>query len=341
MKPLEIRTPEDAIAAVPYMLGFHPSDSIVCVGFDGPESTCAIRQDLPRTDCRAAEVLAGNGFRRALLLGYGPAAEVAEAAGRLHTALTEAGLQVLDMLHVTGGRWRSLACADQDCCPPEGRRYDSSASRVAAEATLAGHVALAGRAELARTIAPLEGPARAAMRRATARAEARYFGLGRGFRSRADREGRELVAGLLDRARSGAGPPDDDEVAWLGVLLTGVRVRDEAWVRIDEDDPAADIAFWRDFLRRVEDRYAAPPATLLAFAAYAAGDGALANVVLDRALEADPAYSAAIVIRDLINAGIPPGKARIRMTPEDLAAVYADDEQPTSHSPPPETRRAS
>jgi len=331
--PLVIRSPQDAIAAVPYLLGFHPADSLVAVGFDGPHSTCALRLDLPahRVSCeRTADVLSRNGFRRALVLGYGPADAVAPAVADVWEELTGKGLEVVEALRVADGRWWSLTCVDSRCCPPEGRPYDITASAVAAQAVLAGHVALPGREHLARSVAPLEGAVRAAMREATDRAERRLLAWAREglsparIRSRMVEEGVALLTDLSSRER----PPDEDDVAWLGVLLTSMRVRDEAWVRIDEAAPGADIEFWRHVLRRVEEPYVPAPACLLAFAAFIAGDGGLANVALDRAARADPDYTMAALLRDIIAAGVPPSKARLGMTPEDLARAYADPDDP-------------
>jgi Domain of unknown function (DUF4192) len=61
---------------------------------------------------------------------------------------------------------------------------------------------------------------------------------------------------------------------------------------------------------------------LLAFVAWQSGDGALANVVLDRALADAPGYSMALLLRQVIAAGVPPSLARLPMTPEEVAASY-------------------
>nr|WP_308210003.1 DUF4192 domain-containing protein [Actinomadura madurae] len=245
---------------------------------------------------RVAALLAANGFTRSLVLGYGPAGEVAAAAAPMRAALSDAGVPAAEAIRVAEGRWWSLTC-DDDCCPPEGTPYDISASALAAQATFAGHVALADRAELVASVAPIGGPA---MHRATERAEKRRLAC-----PRVDAESDlAFVLALLAHVRTGI-RPTDDEVAWLGLLLTDLRIRDEAWIRIDEDAPAADIAFWRDIVRRVDERHVPAPASLLAFAAYTAGDGGLANVALQRALDADPAYSMAVLLREVIHAGIP------------------------------------
>lgn len=48
------------------------------------------------------------------------------------------------------------------------------------------------------------------------------------------------------------------------------------------------------------------PATLLAFAAWQAGDGTLANLAIDRALQTDPGYSMALLLLRLFTSGIAP-----------------------------------
>src|SRR5690349_11811864 len=104
---LVIRSPEDAVSAVPYLLGFHPDLSLVAVGYGGPHGTCALRSDLPRSSADAAEVaerlaqmLLRNRFEDVLLIGYGPGdavTPVAEAAG---LAVARHGLHLREMLRV-------------------------------------------------------------------------------------------------------------------------------------------------------------------------------------------------------------------------------------------------
>jgi Domain of unknown function (DUF4192) len=59
-----------------------------------------------------------------------------------------------------------------------------------------------------------------------------------------------------------------------------------------------------------------------------AGDGGLANVALERAVRADPAYSMARLLLEVICAGLPPAQARLRMTPEELAEAYGETRGP-------------
>lgn len=259
-----------------------------------------------------AALLAANGFTRSLVLGYGPAARwprpPPRCARRCRTRRPRGRA-----IRVAEGRWWSLTC-DDDCCPPEGTPYDISASALAAQATFAGHVALADRAELVASVAPIGGPA---MHRATERAEKRRLAC-----PRVDAESDlAFVLALLAHVRTGI-RPTDDEVAWLGLLLTDLRIRDEAWIRIDEDAPAADIAFWRDIVRRVDERHVPAPASLLAFAAYTAGrrrpgqrGPATRPRRRPRLLHGRPAPGGD-------PRGHPPSKLRLGMNPDQLATAY-------------------
>jgi hypothetical protein len=66
----------------------------------------------------------------------------------------------------------------------------------------------------------------------------------------------------------------------------------------------------------------AAPASLLAVVAWQCGEGALANVALDRALADDGDYSMARGVRDALDSGAPPSMARPPYTPEQVAAYY-------------------
>jgi hypothetical protein len=78
------------------------------------------------------------------------------------------------------------------------------------------------------------------------------------------------------------------------------------WVR---SDPDWHLELWRDLTRRAEERYVAAPASLLAYTAFMTGDGALANLALDRAQHANPDYSMAGLLREVIQTGLRRGRS--------------------------------
>ncbi|MGC4806502.1 DUF4192 domain-containing protein [Micromonospora sp. DT233] len=314
---LSVRSPADLIAAVPYLLGFHPTDSVVVVAMRGRRIVFAARADLPvaGTDPLApathlAGVIAQQGAESVTVLGYGEASRVTPAIDAVRASLATAGLSVLDALRVTDGRYWSYLCDEPACCPPEGTPYDTGASEVSAAAVFAGQVALPDRAALTAQVAPFGGPAQVAMRKAVVRAEQRLATLlgeaapadpldDRALRRAGTRAVREAMRRRGERLT-------DDQVAWLTLLLTHLPIRDHAWERTDGRD--RDIALWTDVLRRTERDLIAAPGSLLAFAAWRAGQGALASVALERVLAAHPTYSLALLLDDLLRRGVPPSQ---------------------------------
>ena len=183
---------------------------------------------------------------------------------------------------------------------------------------------LASRADLADRVAPVDGIAAESMRQATRRAEqhvTRLLGQGAQVgpprrRSAHDRRRRPGRRRRDDQPyRDGGRFTSDDEIARITVALRDLRVRDDAWARMDPAYAEAHLRLWADVLRRAQPGHAAAPAALLAFVAWQSGDGALANVALDRGLADDPGYSMASLLRQVIAAGAPPSLARLPMTP--------------------------
>ncbi len=314
---LTLRSPADVLAAVPYLLGFHPQDSIVVVAVRRSELIHAARYDLggAADAAHVAAVVARQGAQTATIIGYGPPAAVAPEAERAARALTAAGVVVRDVLRVADGRWWSCTCTEPLCCPPEGRPCDT-AGAVAAAATYAGHVALPDREALVAQVAPATGAERAEMITATAAAERRLAALLPGAapgtpdgrlpgaaRAALGRAGRAAVRHTSRRAAAGH-RLTADETAWLGALLVHLPTRDLAWSRIGGEP--WQVPLWTDVLRRVEAPYVPAPACLLAFAAWRSGHGALASVAVDRALARDPAYSMAVLLEDVLRYGLPP-----------------------------------
>ncbi len=305
---LQVHTVPEFLAAVPYVLGFHPSDSVVIVALRGTRIAFAARHDLPGAgtspeDAReqaahTAEIVIRQAAQRAVVIGYGEPARVTPAVLRTAEALRRRNFPVADELRVTGGRYWSYGCKSPGCCPADGTPCDPGATAVAARATYDGQVALPDRAAFLAQLAPVDGDQRAAMAAATERAEAK-----RAVIDDVRRVGRAAVRDAERVHRSGR-RLTDDEVAWLSVLLTDIGVRDRAWERCEGEHWR--IRLWTDVLRRAQPRYVPAPAALLAFAAWRQGQGVLAAAAVDQALRADPHYSMARLLGEVLDAGLPP-----------------------------------
>lgn len=126
--------------------------------------------------------------------------------------------------------------------------------------------------------------------------------------------------------RGGKVPPGNC-AAWLTVALREMPVRDEAWVMMTDPDTgpenrAAHVSLWRDMTLLARPGYTAPPATLLALAAWQAGDSALAEAALGRALEESPKHLQALLLRKAVRTGASPSRVWAVVPPEHIAARY-------------------
>ncbi|MDI6099152.1 DUF4192 domain-containing protein [Actinoplanes sp. NEAU-A12] len=316
---LQVRSPSELVAALPFLMGYHPHDSVALVGRRGRDLDFGACFDLPPpgldTDAaRAAtrEVAAGILLQEpdaVVVIGYGPRRRVTPVVVHVAEALRDFGVGIDDVIRVHEGRWWSYLCEEPRCCPPEGNLCLPYDSVIAAEATFLGQVALPSRGDLVAQVAAVQGPGRAAMVVATEAARRRFGELVTGDRDtkRLRRAGRAAVREAEKRYRSGA-TLTDDETAWLGVLLTDPAVEDYALDRIGRNEWR--VGLWTDVLRRVEPVYVPAPAALLAFTAWQLGRGALARVAVDRALAAEPGHELAGMLHQVLGFAISPGMLR-------------------------------
>jgi hypothetical protein len=344
---LQAATPDAVLAVVPHMLGFYPSRSLVVLGL-GEQNRVMVtfRYDLPAPpDFQLAEdiaehacyVLERERIFAALLVGYGPEDLVAPVIGATAVRLVGSGVELREVLRADSGRYWSMLCNDPACCPTDGRSYDPGSHPAAAAMAEAGLAAQPDREALART---LQRPAGSAdlIARATSGALLRLSRLvdlceadgDRDPQLRATRIGRREIQRAIRRYRGGATIDSIERLAWLAVLLADLRVRDDAWARMDPAYRDHHCRLWTDVVRCAALDYAPAPAALLAFTAWQAGNGVLAAIAVDRALSADPGYSMAHLLAGAIEAALPPSAARLPMTPAAVAASYAD---PAPHAP--------
>jgi hypothetical protein len=137
----------------------------------------------------------------------------------------------------------------------------------------------------------------------------------------------------IARYRDGGTITDDGLAAWLVVSLAQLPVRDDAWARMEPEHRDAHRRLWTDLVRGAADAWVPAPAALLAFTAWQCGEGALASIAIDRALACDPGYSMALLLREILDAGVPPSAARLPMSPEEVERSYADTPGPQPDEP--------
>jgi hypothetical protein len=331
-----VGSPEDLLPTVPRLLGFRPSLSFVILALGSSnEVVVTLRYDLPDPADHdiagdiarhAVAVLSAQAIETAVAVGYGPGELVTPVADAFRDRSAAREIRVKDCLRAEDHRYWSYVCGDPEHCPPEGRPYSPDPGPDG-EAATTGEPVLVSREELAETLAPVTGEDAESMLTATRRAEERAARMSRQGRKANPRRpiitsGLQAVADAIRTYQDGGRFTGHDEPARLSVALRSMWVRDDAWARMDPGHKREHARLWTDMTRLARPGYVAPAASLLAFVCWQAGNGAVANIALDRALSDDPQYRMAQLLRQAIDFGAPPSLAQIPMSPEDVAAAY-------------------
>lgn len=315
------RTPPDLVAVVPAVLGFHPRDSVVLLTFGPPGGAFHARVDLPpgpedreTVASVLADAVEANGVRRAAVLVYSD--DAAAALGQaevLVRRLLELDVEVIEVLRVHDGRWWPVPHGDEPGTPCDLDSHPLTAQRV-----FEGHVVHRDREELAASLVgsptgkdgeDAVAVALAATRFAdhTAAAHSGLEGQGgghdHGFLRAEARWLQQCVRARLEDRR----PLSARDAGRLLVLVSLVQTRDVAWAEINRANAAAHVDLWRDLVRRSPQELVPGAGSLLAFAAWQQGHGALAWCALDRVFDVDPDYSMGHCVAEALLRAVPPG----------------------------------
>jgi len=297
---LRVREPGDILGVIPYLLGFHPTDSLVATFIRAGQVAVTARIDLGATADLEALVdqleMVGErvGTRSLVLVGYSEDPGVRELMRDLADLVP---LDLLDVLAVCEDRWWSVCCGGP-CCPPEGRPYDITSHPLAAAAVVAGISASSTREEIAGLT---EGPAAADVDRLTRLAEGWAEQVG----GLSQRRRRKRMKQLVTRALT-AGGASEAEAVQISVLARDLLVRDEAWALMSRARAEEHVALWRRVVSVAVWPYEAAPLGMLAIAGWVNGNGALLNCCIERLEAVAPDYSLLALCRDISDQAIAP-----------------------------------
>jgi hypothetical protein len=316
----ELSRPGALIAALPAVLGFVPEHSLVLVSFGDGELGSVMRVDL-------SEELADR---------VGPLAEVAAAAApeaviavivdsdaaycpscneeyrQLSVALAEALSQhnielwathVVDQVAL-GGRWHCV-----EGCGSSGLVDDPAASPLAAAAVLEGRRLYPRRADLQAVIAPDDPVRSAALAGAVRQQAARRRAAHGAHPVRCTRGDVEMAMAAADRVAAGESL-SDTEVATLGCALSDAQVRDILYALAVGESAGEVESLWALLARTLPVPWRVEALVLIAFSAYARGDGPLAGVSLQDALRCEPDHRMAGMLDTALQSGLRPEDIR-------------------------------
>ncbi|MGZ5418092.1 MAG: DUF4192 domain-containing protein [Nocardioides sp.] len=335
-KTLRIKNPGDLLAAVPGFLGFHPRDSVVLLTTGAAANPFHARVDMPDDHEEVDELVAHlvqvsrrAGTDQVALVVYSDDAALADLLlVTLETDLADAGVVVVVAVRADGERWFCLTGCHGDCVA-EGTPYDVSTHPITVEAVVEGRVVHDSREALRDSLVGGDPDEVECVAEAMDVAMDRFEAASRhplgppapeAARAHLVQEGRwvqhRVGRFVEDRQRL-----DAHDVGRLLVALASVEVRDVAWSEITRAAARAHVDLWRDVVRRSPLVALAPPAALLAFAAWLSGDGALAWCAVDRSQEAEPDYGMAALVAQTLACAMPPS-AWEPLTP-DMLSLFA------------------
>ncbi len=332
---LRITTPSGLVAACPPLLGFEPEPGdLVALISDVPfrTSPVTLRADLAGVPAGSEQLAAlawsmantGGGQVDLVCFADGPddlaredlptAAILGDLVARLGDCGVAVGLAITTNLRT----WWSHEC-EGSCCPPLGTPLDlSEMDAVRAEFVFAGMAPAARRDALRVHVASEPERAQRMGRHLRLLGADSPVARRSGLETWRDARIESLSTLLLPPAPSRRSPISsgdvgdlltDADVAAILAGLADVRVRDTILFRIAvAEAPALRTArdVLAEALRAAPDGHAAPVASVLAMTAWSIGEGALANMALDRGDADDPVYALAGLARRMMAAGLDP-----------------------------------
>ena len=328
-----LTSPIDLLAAVPFLIGYAPKDSLVLVGLRGDEMSLAMRVDYPEdVDLDQIDTLANHLVKEksdgALLVAYLPL-DVMDAECLL-TPLREAielrEIKVRECVIVSKGKWRSSICTDPACCPPEGSELPTfEETRIAAEQVAMGKPLPFP--DLEGLLESIKSESNEEIKNFVKKIKPINY-KAEGVRV-LQREGalavNDLAAEFAEKGMSG----DNLLIALVLKRLLDLQVRDYAMGIVSEENIETMWQMWRHLMKVAPSGYIAPVATLFSAVNYERGDGAMATKSLEKALEDQPNYPLAKLLKRVYAAGWPPesfAKMRAELHPKVVATLFGEAE---------------
>jgi hypothetical protein len=326
-----LTSPHDLMAAVPFLLGYQPLDSIVMITLKDDAVGMAMRIDFPE-DIDPDQIdsfvshLGRENAESVLLVAYVP--DHVFDCMPLLTAISEAlelrSISLRESLVIQAGRWRSMLCSDLECCPPEGSPIpEFKESRIAAEQVAQGRpLPFEGITSLIESIASQETPI-SILNELELLSPIDYKHSAQPLQ----REGAIAVSTFLAEFKL-HGVVDEKLTALVLMRLHDLQVRDFALGIINSENIDSYWSAWRWLLTIAPKNFIAPVASIFAAISYERGDGVLAQRALDRAFADEKEYPLALLLRRVFTAGWPPemfATMRAELHPKIAQTIFGEN----------------
>ena len=300
-----MRRPADFLAVVPYLLGFHPAESLVVLLSREGRVVLTARFDLPGPGWsrpvldQVLTLAAEHHVDELVLVAY--AADGPHGRRVLEELLAAAPAQVAlrDALLVSDGRWWSLTCS-AGCCPPTGTPFDPLEHPLAAEAVYAGLAARSSRAAVEEQVHGPDEPLLARLRSLVAQVRSDVAPWDQPTAAAC------MAATVRQAVEHRDGEPDEATCALLAVLALDVAVRDVAWALMSRERVEDHRRLWGRVVALSPPEVASAPLGLLGVAAWISGDGALLNCCAERLERSDPGYTLGHLLAEISERALPP-----------------------------------
>ncbi len=303
----------DLINALPTFFGFTPDESIVAVATHGPRRRFGFRlrvdlpapQDVHSEARRIVTHLRRNGAEGVVLIAVTQRQDLARCMlDAIHALIDElADLELVIRVRADGDRYWT----DSLGAPAEGVAYSTSPHHLAiVQAVAAGQQILPDRGALVERFAAVTGERRRWLEHSTDEIVSEVVRtIALTDPDELQKVGLSVVDPVIERALEGDRVGDADVVR-VAVWLSSVGVRDAVWARITRDSAGDMLRVLTLISGSVVPPFEPAVLSLAAFAAWLTGDGAQALVAVERALAADPCYSMARIVLDVLEEGVSP-----------------------------------
>lgn len=292
-RPVQVTSPAELAEIVPYLVGFTPEESLVILLAREGRVLVTARVDLADVTLPGdAEQLLDAMWRR-----------YPEAGGALiaYTGDREAGWELIEQCvahRPEAGHLRLVVNGDRWMLPSGESGTIDRYGRLAAEATVHGLNRRNSRADLAATFATAT-PSESLVE--VIEATLPHLPAADDVQAAVTRMHELIQANLSDIIGTAT-------AVELAVLARHPDAHDVAMLSITNETAEQHQRLWRQVINRVPDVLARGPLVVAGLAAWVSGDGAAANVAIDKALDLVPAgrHSSDRLLNALVNTVTPP-----------------------------------